>query len=499
MNFLSCEEILTTIMNKVLVSWIATGHDFLKTSKSSSEFTVNEDGPHFSLYRDFGHEFDTHYLLSQYNESENLEADLRCNRLAGKLRNEFKKQVQLRYMGIDDILSIGTIKNKVEDLVKFQLRDMDVQVFVSPGTPSMQTAWYLLGCDLFQRQNIVFFRRREQRFLTNGSTPQKEPIKFNVSNYAGIINTRDNYSGGKLHKSHKPYITPSLADVYTKAIQLAGNDKTTVLIQGASGTGKAFLSKYIHVESNRKNKAFLQINCGAYREETLESELFGFEKGAFSSATQLTTGMFERAKGGTIVLEDIDKIPSRLQIRLNSVLSKKTFQRIGSNRDNNLDVRIIATTTKDLYKLRYEELFHKELHYRLAVAELNLPSFYEMSRKERKDWVNYFMETTYTKLERDFIETISKEAWEFILSYHFLGNLKEVSNMVEVFYTFCKKKITLQDIPKQMIRDSETSMMRLDAIIKKHIVKVTEHCGGNKNQAATLLGIDRATVRKYLK
>ncbi|WP_299884267.1 sigma 54-interacting transcriptional regulator [uncultured Lacinutrix sp.] len=486
-------------MSKILVSWVATGHDFLRKNRDSSDFSINENGPHYSLYRDFGKDFDIHYLLSQYNENENLEAELKCKRLAGKLRNDFKKQVIVRYMSIDDILSIGTIKNKIDSLVKVLLKDMDVQVFVSSGTPSMQTAWYLMGCELFQRDTIQFFRRREARFIKDGRTPPKEYIKFDVSSYAGVTNARDNYGARDNNKIQKPFVTASLTDIYTKAIQLAGNDKTTVLIQGASGTGKVFLSNYIHRESNRKNKSILKINCGAFREEVLETKLFGYAKGAFSNATQLTTGLFERAKGGTVVMEDIEKLPLRLQIRLTSVLGKKAFQRIGSNRDIDMDVRIIAITTEDLYVLRDQGVFHKELHYRLAIAELQLPSFYTMSKKERKQWVGYFMETTYTKLEVDYIEHISKEAWDFILQYPFLGNLKEVSNMVEVFYTFCKGKITLKDIPKQMIRDNKASVLRLDAVIKKHVQQVTERCGGNKNRAASLLGIDRATVRKYVK
>ncbi len=486
-------------MSKILVSWVATRHDFLILEKDSSDFSINENGPHYSLYRDFGDEFDIHYLLSQYNEHENFNADLKNKRLAGKLRNDFKKQVQLRYMDIDDILSIGSIKNKIEDFIKFQLRDMDVQVYISPGTPSMQTAWYLIGCELFQKQNIQFFRRREQRFIKEGKIPPKEFIKFDISKYAGITNIRDNHEVRKSHTFEKPFITPSLIEPYTRATQLAGNDKTTVLIQGEFGTGKAFLASYIHRESNRKSKLLLKINCGAYREEILENKLFGYEKGAFANATQLTTGIFEQAKGGTVILEDIEKLPFHLQIRLASILSKKTFQRIGSNRDIDLDVRLIATTTiKDLYELRDNETFYNELLYRLAIAELRLPSFIQMSKKERRNWVEYFMETSYTKLETNYIDNITKEVWKFILEYNFPANLKEVSNMVEVFYTFCNKKVTINDIPKQMIRDNKHSILLLETVIKNHIIEVTEYCKGNKNKAAKQLGIDRATVRKYV-
>lgn len=485
-------------MKKVLVSWIATGHDFTRPSKDSTEFSVNKNGPHFSLYQDWGDDFDIHYLLSQYDENENIEANLKAQRLVGKLRSEFQKEVHLRYMGIDDVLSIGQLKNCIEHLVKFQLGEMDVQVFVSPGTPSMQTAWYLLGCDLYRRKNITFYRRRERRFIKNGRIPPKEIIKFDVSKYAGVINIRDtNVSSRKNYL--KPLISKSYEESYSRGIQLAGNDKTTVLITGELGTGKTFLADYIHSESNRKQKPIAKINCNAFREDILENKLFGYDKGAFVGATQLTTGIFEQVKGGTIVLEHIDKLSIRLQHQIASVLTQKVFQRLGSNRNITLDARLIATTTKDLYALCGKNLFSKSLYYRLAVAELQLPSFIELSRKERKDWVKYFMEILYTKLQVDYIENISNEAWNFMLNYPFSGNLKEVANMVEVFYTFCEKEITLDDIPKQMIRYDETSDLKLENVIKKHVQFVTSKCNGNIKQSSEYLGISKNTVRKYLK
>ncbi|QMU66226.1 MAG: AAA domain-containing protein [Flavobacteriaceae bacterium] len=487
-------------MSNALVSWVATGHDFIRPKDNSTEIIINENGPHFSLYRDFGQDFDVHYLLSQYRERENLEMDVKLNRLRVALEHSFNnKKVMLMYMDIDDILSIGTIKNKIDELIKIKLDRTNVQIFVSPGTPSMQTAWYLLGCDLFKRDTISFFRRRERRFIEGGLTPPKEPIEFDVSHYAGVTNVRDNNAGGHLNTNLKPKITTKLKPIYTKAVQLAGNDKTTILIQGDSGTGKTFLAKYIHNISNRKNKPFSILDCSAYNETMLEHKLFGYEKGAFSGATKLHTGVLEQAKGGTVVFDAIDTLPKHLQARLNTVLNEKVFQRIGSDRNLPLDVRIIATSTEDLWLLRDADAFHRELHYRLAVAELQLPSFFQMQRKERKAWVNYFMETTYTKLGVDYIGEIDKEAWDFILDYHFDGNLKEVENMVEIFYTFCEKKVTKADIPRQMIKGEKSPVLSLESAMKKHVNAVVEQCEGNISQAAKYLGVYRGTVSKYLK
>lgn len=486
-------------MGKVLVSWVATGHDFLNSDTNSSGFILNEEGPHFSLYQDFGDDFDIHYLLNQYEEGEDSKVDLKLKTLVGELQSRFKKKVQLKYMGIEDVLSIGLIKGRLQDFMKFQLKEMDVEVFISPGTPSMQTAWYLLGCELSNRQKITFFRRRERKFLPFGQIPPKEKVSFDVSNYAGVANIRDNLYVGTYSAYLKPHISESIEAVYSRANLLAGNNKTTVLIQGEAGTGKNFLANYIHFKSNRANKPIVKINCGAYIDQELEKVLLGYEKGAFTRATQLRTGIFEQAKGGTVVLEEIDLVPIYLQKRLNTILSCKKFRRIGAANELDLDVRIVATTTKDLWDVQNKNLFLKELYYQIAVAELKLPMFSQMSKTERKEWINYFMETTYTKLEQDYISDISKEAWDFMLSYPFLGNLKEVENLVETFYMFCKKKITYKDIPNHMIRESEESNLLLDTVIKKHVKSVVERCSGNVAQASEYLGITRNTVNKYLK
>lgn len=486
-------------MSKVLVSWVATGHDFLNSDTNSSGFILNEEGPHFSLYQDFGDDFDIHYLMSQYKEGEDSKMDLKLKTLVGELKSRFRKRIQLKYMDIEDILSIGKIKNSLQDFIKFQLKDADVDVFISPGTPSMQTAWYLLGCELHNRKNITFFRRRERKFLPLGQIPQKEKVSFEVSHYAGVANIRDNLYVGTNSTYLKPFITESIQEGYSRANLLAGNNKTTVLIQGEAGTGKNFLANYIHFKSNRAHKPIVKINCGAYIDQELEKVLLGYEKGAYTRATQLRTGVFEQAKGGTVVLEEIDLLPSYLQKRLNTILSSKKFRRIGAVSDLELDVRIVATTTKDLWDVQNKNLFLKELYYQMAVAELKLPMFSQMSKIERKEWINYFMETTYTKLEQDYISDISKETWDFLLSYPFLGNLKEIENLVETFYMFCKKKVTYKDIPNHMIRESKESCLLLDTVIKKHVKSVVNRCSGNVAQASEYLGITRSTVSKYLK
>lgn len=485
-------------MKKILVSWLATNHDFLKKSAEGemikTDDPFNEEGPHLSLYKDFGGDYERHYLLSQH---KNEYDDPRIASLASYIRLHYNTQVIVKYMAIGDILSVGSIEGKVKELVRFQLKDQNVEVFVSPGTPAMQTAWYLLGAELAKRNNILFFKRREKRFIQGGGIPPKEKIAFDVSNFARVSNIRDRSHEKDAHGT--PFFTSSYKEAYTKALQLAGNHSTTVLIQGEMGTGKGHLARYIHRQSNRNTKDCRTINCAGYREDLLENRLFGYEAGAFDGAKKLTTGILEQTGGGTVILEEVDTLPLRIQVQLVEVLSTRTYTRLGSNKAIPLDIRLIATTTRNLSRLCQEGAFRWDLYHRLSIAELELVPFATLSRKERKQWVEHFMEKTYTRLEKDYIDTITKEAWDFLLGYSFLGNFRELANTVEAFYTFCEKKITLEDIPKVMRVAHQKTSLSLDEAIKRHVRMVVDRYGGNVVEASKALGRDRGTVTKWLK
>lgn len=488
-------------MKKVLVSWIATNHDFLRKNNKGemveTETLFNEDGPHFNLYKDFGGDYHTHYLLSQYHEDQNN--DPKWERLAGTLRNKFGTQVVVRYMGIDDVFSVGTIKGEVEKLIKNLLGDMEVEIFINPGAPAMQTAWYLVGTELTNRDNITFFRRRERRFIKDGSVPPKEIVHFDSSEYARLTNIRDSYKNSIVADFDTPFITDSYKEAYNKALQLAGNSDTTVFIEAEQGTGKSRLARFIHQKSNRNSRKMFTLNCQAYREDILENMLFGYESGAFDGAKKLTTGIFEKAVGSTVLLKDIDRLSERLQIRLLETLQNKTITRLGSSEPKEINVRIIATSTRNLWEITKKGVFRQDLYHRLCIAKLTLPCFTKLSRKERKQWIVHFMEITYTKLEKRYIEekNIEKKVWDFLLSYSFTGNLQEVANTIEVLYTFCDKKISFDDIPKSLILEKQEGSLLLENAIKNHVQMVVDRYGGNKQQAAEQLGINRATVRKY--
>lgn len=484
-------------MKKILISWIATNHDFLQRNAQGemvrSETQFNEEGPHFSLYRDFPN-FDAHYLLSQNSENGN---NTKWNFLASTLKNRFKKEVILKFMDIDDILSVGTIKGKVDTFLQTLPDDCDIEIFMNPGTPAMQTAWYLIGSEMQSSKNIKFFKRRESRYIKGNGIPEKEYVAFDGSEFARIVNIRD-ITSKKETIYKKPFITPSLQDSYIKALQVAGNDRTTVLIQGETGTGKEYLARYIHEESNRKNRPYITINCASFNGELLESRLFGYVKGAFTGADRTTKGAFEDAQGGTIFLDEIGDISQRMQVTLLRVLEEKEISKIGSTDTVPLDVRIVTATNKDLWQMVRDGKFRDDLYHRLAIAEIELPAFRSFPMKERRAWIEHFLETLYTTLEKRYLSKVSKEVWDFLLSYPFHGNIRELRNTIETFYTFCDQEIQYKDIPKRMLRMQELYPMQLDMVIKEHIEKVVDFCDGNLSMAANLLGKDRGTVRKYL-
>lgn len=483
-------------MKTALVSWVATTHDFFSKNERGetvrSEELINEGGPHMSLYKSFK-DFDTHYLLAQ---NENDKRYIQWQRLASELANRFDKKVVLKSMNVGDITNVGEIKAKVDEFLDELTQEQSIEVFINPGTPAMQTAWYLIGTDRSTTKKMRFFKRREKRFHKDNHSSLNEYLSFDTSQYAYTTSVREAISKAS---EKDPLITKSLEEVYKRAYQVAGNNRTTVLIQGDTGTGKEYLASYIHNHSYRKNNPYVTINCGAYRGDLLESRLFGFEKGAFTGAEKQTKGAFEDAHKGTIFLDEIGDISPRMQVTLLRVLEERQISRIGSTKNIPIDVRVIVASNKDLWELCKEGNFRYDLYYRLAIAELRLPSFKEFGRKERKEWVDYFLETMYTKLEKRYLNKITKEAWDFLLDYPYYGNLRELRNTIETLYTFCDTEVNLSDIPKRMLKkDTETSL-RLDDVIKAHVEKVFAFSDGNISKASKLLGKNRGTVSKYLK
>jgi len=260
-----------------------------------------------------------------------------------------------------------------------------------------------------------------------------------------------------------------------KSVKIAkrmANSESSVVIRGETGTGKELFAQAIHNESNRRGYAFVAVNCGALPNNILESELFGYEEGAFTGARKGgKAGLFELAHRGTIFLDEISEMPFELQSKLLRVLQEKEIMRLGSDRVIDVDIRVIAATNRNLEKLTKEDKFRRDLYYRLNVLPINLPSL-----KERKKDIEYLLD--YFKNYYKGKYTINMEAREMLNNYKWSGNVRELQNFVEYFVNLGKVVIGVDDIPIVDLKGDKNKNIQK--------IKVKKLEGLNKNESFIL-------------
>jgi len=294
---------------------------------------------------------------------------------------------------------------------------------------------------------------------------------------------------------------PKMQAVYKIIEDIASTD-STVLIQGESGTGKELVARAIHESSERREKPFVVINCSAYPDTLLESELFGHEKGAFTGAIRQKLGRFELANGGTVFLDEIGEVPAPAQIKLLRVLQTQSFERVGGERTLKVNVRILAATNKDLARQVQEGNFREDLFYRLNVIPIFLPPL-----RERKNDIpllaNHFLKRFALQQGKN-VQEIAPEAIRILLDYPWPGNVRELENNIEHAVVLAKgSRIEPGDFPPALrnisypIQIPESSLM-LDAE-RALLERVLAECGWNKKKAAHRLGIGRSTLYAKLK
>ena len=284
-------------------------------------------------------------------------------------------------------------------------------------------------------------------------------------------------------------------------INRIANQESTILIEGESGTGKELVARAIHKKSNRANKPFIKINCGALNENLLESELFGHEKGSFTGAIRQKRGRFELANNGTLFLDEIGDISQNMQVKLLRAIQEKEFERVGGENTIKVDVRIISATNRNLTQLVSEGKFREDLFYRLSVIPIKLPAL-----RERKEdiplLVNYFM-NKLLQSKPSLKRYISDEGLNLFKEYCWPGNIRELENVIERLIVISPdQEIKLQLIAQQLGKDSNYPQHRahtnLDEALfkfeKNLIVHALEEAEGVKNQAAKILGIRTSTL-----
>lgn len=274
----------------------------------------------------------------------------------------------------------------------------------------------------------------------------------------------------------------------------------SILIYGESGTGKELIARALHFNSVRKDRPFIAVNCASIHENLLESELFGYVRGAFTGANADRDGLMEAANSGTIFLDEVNAMSSNLQAKLLRVLQDRTFFKVGSAQPHTVDIRIIAATNQNLEEAIKSKQFREDLYYRLNVIKIDLPPL-----RERADDIpllsRYFMNKFGKKMEKD-IRRISESAMAALINYSWPGNIRELENSIERAVIVSETdEILLEDLPPGIaaFAGELTVEWTLEKAERDHIAKVLNLVEGNKKKAAKLLGLDATTLWRKLK
>lgn len=307
--------------------------------------------------------------------------------------------------------------------------------------------------------------------------------------------------------------SPKMQEIYKEIGRIADTD-ATVLVRGESGTGKELIAKSIHLNSNRKDKPYIVVNCAAIPESLLESELFGHEKGSFTDAISRRIGKFEEAKDGTIFLDEIGDMSLSLQSKLLRILQEKTFNRVGSNDVLYSNARVIAATNRNIEELVKNNNFREDLYYRLNVVTIFVPPLRE--RKEDIPILTSFFITKFAKKYNKIVDGVTPEVMDIFLEYNWPGNVRELENAIaRAIIVANSSKIVRENLPSTILKkfpqQNQVAIKENEEIVplpqlienieREAIIKALEKTEGNKSKAAKILGISRKSlfnkIRQY--
>ncbi len=314
--------------------------------------------------------------------------------------------------------------------------------------------------------------------------------------------------------------SPGIAELYA-ILERVADTPTTVLITGESGTGKELVARALHEHSSRKDKPFIKVNCAAIPKELIESELFGYERGAFTGAVASKPGRFELANGGTLFLDEIGEIPIEMQVKLLRALQESEFERVGGIKTIRVDVRLVAATNRDLKRLISSGTFREDLFYRLNVVPIRLPALRERTT-DIALLVEHFLVKFNERLKKR-VESVHREALDLLVAYPWPGNIRELENVVERAVLFCDThELNVSDLPPDVrgiaalanvpLPDTDLqAALASEGGLKEHVKvamsrlerelvsRALQQTGGNVTHAARLLKISRKGLQLKMK
>jgi two-component system response regulator AtoC len=314
--------------------------------------------------------------------------------------------------------------------------------------------------------------------------------------------------------------SPGIAELYS-ILERVADTPTTVLITGESGTGKELVARALHEHSSRKDKPFIKVNCAAIPKELIESELFGYERGAFTGAVASKPGRFELANGGTLFLDEIGEIPIEMQVKLLRALQESEFERVGGIKTIRVDVRLVAATNRDLKRLISSGTFREDLFYRLNVVPIRLPALRERTT-DIALLVEHFLVKFNERLRKK-VESVHREALDLLVAYPWPGNIRELENVIERAVLFCDThELSASDLPPDVrgipalvnvpLPDADLqAALASEGGLKEHVKvamsrlerelvsRALQQTGGNVTHAARLLKISRKGLQLKMK
>lgn len=307
----------------------------------------------------------------------------------------------------------------------------------------------------------------------------------------------------RYHFHHLIGKSSSMQKIYD-LIERISDSTSNVLITGESGTGKELVAKAVHYSGARKEGPFIAVNCAAIPETLLESELFGYKKGAFTDAKTDKKGLIFEATGGTLFLDEITEMPPMLQAKLLRVIEEREVRPLGDTRSYPIDARIVSASNRDIQELIHDGRFREDLYYRLKVIDIELPPL----RERREDiplLVQHFINRFGKEPKR--ISGVSEDALNILTNYLWPGNVRELENVIQRAIALSQHEVILpEDLPTFMREDRDVNLIEkglgqkytIDQLEKEYIRKVLIEVGGNKTKAAEILGLDRKTLYRKL-
>jgi len=474
---------------KTLISWIGWA-DFKKIKIDDQRFRyeISDTSPNMDIHKKSGLSFDQHILLSNAVEDENDIDYQNAIKLFSQLSNQNRRiNIKIRFIKISDAYSLEEISPIVESVLDTYRND-EIYILFSMGTSIMSIAWF----NLYERKpyRIKMIFGRDPTRLKPGKL-QFEEVRTKIL-APGIQNIiQGQHSVGPHVK-----ITPTLAPVYNKAKKAAQYDNISILILGESGTGKEELAKFIQQNSVRYDKEFISVNCASISDNLLESRLFGYVKGAFTDAKETRKGIFEEASGGIVFLDEIGDISPKMQQSLLRVLQEEKIQKVGSSKEVQVDIRILAATNKNLLEEVKKGNFREDLYYRLNDVSFTLPSLIQYAFEDRKELVNHFI----AYFSEEFHKTLKfdKESLGVLYNYSYPGNIRQLQSILKNIYVFNEVSVNKNNLPEEIIHQKDyKNPILLEEVKKKHIRKIYK-LYGQKKPAARALGINLNTLKKYI-